>query len=408
MRRTFRLTEASNTQCEITPATAAWLNSLGHASARPLANGQFLVNPGNVCGIFGNGDATFEVAPKTTVRNLLELVLYARTGLSWDPGTVQVEHDPVPLLMAGYLDQVVTEALRAGVLKGYVAVNETSRYMRGRLRFKDQLARRFMQPYPLEVQTTDLSADIAENQILHAALQAMLRVVISEMDKRAEREVMVGRLRRSVAKLGPQTPIHGRIPTWTRTVRNRHYWEALAVAELILEGEGQALAAGSREGAGVIIQTWRIYEAAVARAMREKTDPALDTVSAQYVEPLASNRADRTIRPDIVARYPHGQLLVMDSKFKDKEPQQADLYQSITYSRVLGVEEVVLLYAGERDPAHPVRYEIRQPEHLAGTPRESRCVVTVEYLNLNQDLEGIKQDVWALVDKYDARRIGVE
>lgn len=158
----------------------------------------------------------------------------------------------------------------------------------------------------------------------------------------------------------------------------------------------------------MIIQTWRIYEAAVARAMREKTDPALESVSAQYVEPLASNRADRTIRPDIVARYPHGQLLVMDTKFKDKEPQQADLYQSITYSRVLGVEEVVLLYAGERDPAHPVRYEIRQPEHVAGTPRESRCVVTVEYLNLNQDLEGIKQDVWALVDKYEARRRDVE
>lgn len=408
MHRTFRLTEAADSQCEITPATAAWLNSLDHASARPLTNGQFLVNPGNVCGIFGNGDATFEVAPKTTVRNLLELVLYARTGLSWDPGAVRVEQDSVPLLMAEYLNQVVTEALSAGVLKGYVAVDETSRYMRGRLRFEDQLARRFMQPYPLEVQTTDLSPNIAENQILSAALQAMLRVVVSEMDERAERGVMVGRLQRTVAKLGPQSPIHGRIPTWKRTVRNRHYWEALAVAELILEGEGQALAAGGREGAGVIIQTWRIYEAAVARAMREKTDPALESVSAQYVEPLASNRADRTIRPDIVARYPHGQLLVMDTKFKDKEPQQADLYQSITYSRVLGVEEVVLLYAGERDPAHPVRYEIRQPEHLAGTPRESRCVVTVEYLNLNQDLEGIKQDVWALVDKYEARRIDAE
>lgn len=389
----IHLREATDAECAISTQTAAWLNELDFAQALPLRNGRFLVNPGNVCGLLGNGEITFEIEPKASMRELLELTLYARTGLKWSPTEALAEQREVPVVIAGYLVQVTRNALDRGILRGYRNHQETLRHLRGRLRMTDQLTRRFMQVQPIEVEYTDLTSDILENQILAAAIERMMRVLGSEVEKSGERDEMIGQLRSLRSLLGHQSPLSNTHAhrTWRRTDQNKHYWEALSVAELVLDGGGRSLKAGQHTTTSLLIQTWRIYETAVARALRESM--RFRTVEAQYVEYLATNRTDRTIRPDIVAQYHDGRLLVLDTKFKDKEPQPNDLYQAVTYSRVLGVKEVVLLYAGDHET---VTYNIRQRN------QPTRCDIVVEYLNLDQSVDDIVADVHALADKYGA------
>ena len=67
-------------------------------------------------------------------------------------------------------------ALERGPLNGYVHVEESLRTVRGRIRVGDQMTRRPGMLLPLEVSYDDYTSDVAENQILRAAIRMMLHV----------------------------------------------------------------------------------------------------------------------------------------------------------------------------------------------------------------------------------------
>lgn len=103
------------------------------------------------------------------------------TGLdpvgAWRDGDVDVagQRDLLPAL-AHAAERQVDRALRQGLLQGYRVTEETSPVVRGRIREAEQMRRRFGATLPVEVTYDDFTTDIAENQILRAAVERLLRL----------------------------------------------------------------------------------------------------------------------------------------------------------------------------------------------------------------------------------------
>ena len=102
--------------------------------------------------------------------------------------------------------------------------------MRGRIREADQIKRRFGRLIPLEVRYDDFTVDIAENQLLLAAAQRLLRM--PGLTRRTRHSLQ--RLRLQLADVTP--PTAGVRPSWQPSRLNARYVPALYVAEMILDG----------------------------------------------------------------------------------------------------------------------------------------------------------------------------
>jgi 5-methylcytosine-specific restriction enzyme subunit McrC len=143
----------------------------------PYQPGSWHVAAAGQVGTARIGDMTVHIRPKVPVARLLFLLGYSSHGAAWQPGTVPIASAPdlVPAI-AQALWRQTERALHQGLLPGYVAVEESSPVLRGRLRESVQLGARHGLPLPLEIRHDEFTVDIPENQILRAACARMLAV----------------------------------------------------------------------------------------------------------------------------------------------------------------------------------------------------------------------------------------
>ena len=344
--QTITLREATPTRgCGISPATAHWLTAKKIATVQPSATaGYFDIFTGNVCGIVSSHGTQFEIAPKLPTHRLISLLTYSRTGLTWEASPTQQQvRDVVDLLMV-YFASELSEALRFGLLRGYETTNKQSRFYRGRLRLKDQLSRHQMRIQPLEVQYQNFTSNIPENQILLAAVNTALDTLTKCSDTAVE--TAVRQLRRARATFRDVTTLglHEQAPRWSPNALNKKFHHPLDIAELILSSRGIEAQTGKQRSQGVLIETWRVFETAVARAFRDSL-PA-GSVSTQQSRRLSPDTA-ATIRPDLVISDEYGPCAVADTKYKDGNSlHRDDLYQAVVYATVYGLSSSTLIYAG--------------------------------------------------------------
>ena len=101
---------------------------------------------------------------------------------------------------------------------------------------------------------------------------------------------------------------------------------------------------------------WRVFEAAVARAMKEAF-PGLH-VETQFSSQISD--VGVKIRPDLVLLRDGHPVAVMDTKYKSFSRQSTlsrdDLFQAISYATIFGLPEVTLLYA---DPSPEKVIQVR-------------------------------------------------
>lgn len=344
--QTIALREATTTRgCDISPATAHWLTLRKVATVQPsAAPGCFDVFTGNVCGVVSAHGTQFEIAPKLPTHYLISLLTYARTGLTWEASPTQQEIHDVADLFVVYYASKLSEALRLGLLRGYETTDKQSRFYRGRLRMKDQLSRHQMRIQPLEVRYQDFTSNIPENQILLAAVDAGLAMLPKHSSTAIKTAVQ--QLRRARAAFRNVSPLgaYEQRPRWTPNALNKKLHHVLEIAELILSSQGVKVQVGGQRSAGILIETWRVFESAVARAFRDSLP--MGTVSTQQSRRFSLDMAT-TIRPDLVISDEHGPCAVADTKYKDGNSlSREDLYQAITYATVYGLSSSTLIYAG--------------------------------------------------------------
>ncbi|GAA1243319.1 McrC family protein [Oryzihumus leptocrescens] len=332
------------------------------------------VAAGNKVGVMALGELQVTILPKVPIDRLVFMMGYARNPAFWRNHDVRLDlDDDLATALAHAFVRQATQALEQGLLHGYRTRDDTLPVLRGRVRVGEQIGRRFGVLVPLEVTYDEFTADIAENQILHAAVVQMLRA--PSVPATIRRSLHRLRLQLTdVSLLDRGLPL----PTWQPSRLNIRYQPALRLAELILAGNSFEQRRGDLTVSGFVLDMWRIYEDFVCVALAEAIKTCGGTTSLQYRSHL--DRAETVpLKPDLVWSRGGSPQMVVDAKYKAEKPAgfpQADLYQLLAYCTVFQLDDGHLVYAkGEEVAAshHVIGSHVRIHCHtldLTGSPRD--------------------------------------
>ncbi|MGY5052488.1 McrC family protein [Streptomyces sp. 900105755] len=360
------------------------------AAPDPYAPGRWSLRAGSKVGSVAVGlpgaDETFTVriVPKTPIARLFFLVGYSLDPKGpWRDGEVEVaeQRDLLPAL-AHAVERQVDQALRQGLLQGYRATEESALVVRGRIREAEQIRRRFGATLPVEVTYDEFTTDIAENRLLRAAVERLLRLPGVPRDVR--RRLLHQRARLADAAV----VVRGQpLPDWRPTRLNARYHTALRLARVVLQNASAEHAHGGLRIDGFLFDMNKLFEDFVTVALREALRGSGRTSRLQDAHHL-DEAAEVRMRPDFVLYGADGApAAVVDAKYKTEKRggfPETDLYQMLAYCTALGLREGHLVYA--RGNA----------SHAAHRVRHAGILIHQHALDLDQQPAGLLADIATL------------
>jgi 5-methylcytosine-specific restriction enzyme subunit McrC len=350
---TVELDELGSSTHPLTTEQGQRLARSGTVSAAPsvLIPGHWDISARGKVGAARIGDVELWIRPKLDIARLLFMVGYAIDPEGWrDDEIAMATGDDLVPAVANALWRQTERAVCQGLLQGYREVEETSYVLRGRLREADQLRRHHGRVIPMELRHDDFTVDIAENQILLAAITRMLAV--PRVDQRSRQRLTALRLRLADVT----TLVRGaRLPSWRPNRLNARYHAALRLAEIVWRATSPEHAPGAVTATGFLFDLARIFEDFVTVALAEAL-PAHSSGTAHRQYPCWLDEAAAVrMRPDLVWRAGGVAAAVLDAKYKQEKPAgypNADLYQMLAYCTSLGLRRGHLVYAkGNGQPA---------------------------------------------------------
>lgn len=334
------------------PDQLACLQATGLVEIRPIEAGAVRLVPQRRVGAVHVGDVDVVVTPKVGIARLLFLLGYAADP-GFRPENVEgVEDDELWPAIAETLCRHAERAVDRGVLQGYITEEASLTVVRGRLRVGDQIARRPGLMLPLEVGYDEYSVDIAENQLLRAAVRRMLAVPRVTPDVRARLRHIDGRLD-GVSPLIPGAPL----PKWRPHRLNEQYHAALRLAELVLRAMSFEAGAGGLAVAAFVVDMAVVFENFLTTALREAWASYPGATIGQYPATLDT---DDTLKMnvDVVHVVDGAPRIIVDAKYKLEDARgrypNADHYQMLAYCTALQLDTAWLVYASGT-PGHTPR-----------------------------------------------------
>ncbi|WP_338894751.1 restriction endonuclease [Streptomyces sp. TG1A-60] len=335
-------------------------------------------------------EPTDELAAELPIVRLFFLLGYSLDPRrSWRDGEVEMaEHRDLLPALAHAVERQVDRALRQGLLQGYRATEESALVVRGRIRDAEQIRRRFGAMPPIEVAYDEFTTDIAENRILRAAVERLLRLPGIPRDVR--RRLLHQRVRLTdVTAIVRGQPI----PDWRPTRLNSRYHQALRLARVVLDGASAEHGPGGLRIDGFLFDMNRLFEDFVTTALRETFHSQgrdRDRCSGGHTARLQDSHyldeaAAIRMKPDFVLYGPGGTpCAVVDAKYKAEKQggyPDADLYQMLAYCTALGLREGHLVYAKGN------------AAHAAHRVRHAGIVIHQHALDLDQEPPGLLTDI---------------
>lgn len=327
------------------------------------------------------GALTVRIRPKVPIARLFFLLGYSLDPSgAWRDGEVDVAERPDLLpALALAVERQVDRALRQGLLQGYRETEETSLVVRGRIREAEQIRRRFGAPLPVQVAYDEFTTDIAENRILRAAVERLLR--LPGVEREVRRRLLHQRVR--LADVG--VLVRGRpLPVWRPSRLNARYHRALHLARAVLENASPEHGPGGVRIDGFLFDMNKLFEDFVTVALREALRGTGHRARFQDPHTLDEAAAIR-MRPDLVLYGPdRTPCAVADAKYKAERPggyPDADLYQMLAYCTALGLRDGHLVYAKGN------------AGHAAHRVRHAGIVIHQHALDLEQEPAGLLADV---------------
>jgi len=363
------------TEVDLTLTQAAALVASKVVSVEPIGTGRWLVSGTGKVGVAQIDDVTLRIKPKLPIARIFFLLGFGRR-FEWRDDLVPYDtaNDLVHVLADAFARQA-DRALGRGVIQGYVERDDELAVVRGRLRYREQVTRRFGQITPLLVHYDDFTIDIAENQLVRAAAK-VLRMVpgLDPIVARSLRSI-VQRLD-DVSDLIPGQAL----PTWRSSRRNAHYETVLWFASMVLKHRSIDLPAGTIEVNGFIVNMATVFEDFVTAAFTDSLERIDGRVRAQDPQTLDLDGAVE-MKPDLVWYRGGSPFAVIDAKYKVEKMAgypNADLYQMLAYSTALGLpighlvyakgneaeQEIVVRGSGVRLHAHALNLELMPTELL--------------------------------------------
>ena len=239
--------------------------------------------------------------------------------------------------------------MRRGLLQGYRREEKALHTVRGRIRFGEQIKRRFGVPLPIEVAFDEFTEDIEENRLLKTALHRL-----------AHLPVRAAQARRDVNALGPvfdavELGSYCRgVPEILYTPLNNHYRPAVELARLIIDNSSLELFRGKVTGASFMLDMNIVFEQFLFVALGEAL--ALPPSQWQTQAGLTLDEAKSiNLYPDLLWQLGNRPIFVGDAKYKritSTDFPNADIYQMLAYCTAADLPSGLLIYAkGESDPA---------------------------------------------------------
>jgi 5-methylcytosine-specific restriction enzyme subunit McrC len=354
--------DADGIEVQLDPAQAVLLERSELVEVRRLDVGTYLLLPNGRVGAVRFDDLQIEVTPKQKlgVAHLIFLLGYA-TNPGFRPETITAEtYDDLWPAMAQSLIASVEQALTMGLLQGYRTEQEALQTVRGRIAFEDQLRRRPGYFLPIEVRYDEFSPDIAENQILLAAIYLMLGVPRLQPEIRRRLLHLAARFA-GVTRMLPGAPA----PAWQPSRLNDRYQSALGLAAILLRHSSTRVSAAGVDMSAFVVVMWEVFEDFVTVALKEALASYPGYLESQLAAYLTGegdwttgrtgrrgdSHGDVFMQIDVVYRDETGNPdVVFDAKYKLASSTgtnaNADHYQMLAYCTSLQVPVAWLIYAG--------------------------------------------------------------
>ena len=346
-KRRIWLREWEAVEYELSLSELAQLRSIGAGIAvEPLAiQGRFRLTAREIVGAASASTIDVIIQPKIGVRRLFYLLGFSTE----DPFVESVvdigEEFGLSEAMAAAFSRSLAAALRRGLLNEYLEKEETGFELRGRIRYGDQIARRFGRPMPLEIQYDDYTVDSEQNRVLHTALRRCERMPLRRLGVRRQVRSLLQKFE------GVGVLPSGYLPAAPMVTRlNRRFDAPTTLARLILRGMAVELAKGRHAVPGFLIDMNQLFEDFVYQALGRRLW-AKGVLRQQWRQgemiPLDTMRRLRA-HPDFTGWSRGACAFVGDAKNKrTKQGELSDVYQLMAYCVASRLSAGMLIYAGD-------------------------------------------------------------
>lgn len=368
-------------------------------SVEPVVGTQdrYSLRPNSIIGAVEIDDLSVLIKPKIEIWQVLALACYAIGN-----GAVKFQTDDFGFdqedalhdFLAIALAFQARKAFARGLLHGYRTEEEALHTVRGRIRFDDQLRRRFGVPLPVEVRYDEFTIDVLANQLVKAAAHRLVRARLRSSKARRDLGWVASMLDDvSLCEFAPKD-----VPSVRYDRLNEHYRGVVELSRLILRHGAFESERGEVRASGYLMDMNVVFQEFVTQALRD----ALQTSAAVFGERWIRSLDDGSrihLKPDLVWRERNRCVFVGDAKYKrivDDRIPNADLYQLLAYSIAEDLPGGLLIYAVDET-------ETGNREYVA---RHYGKRLEVAALDLSGTLDKILERVKGLSRKVIALRVG--
>ena len=257
------------------------------------------------------------------------------------------EKETLPDTLALALAAAARRAFAHGLLHDYRSEQETLYTVRGRIRFDEQIRRRFGVPLPVEVEYDEFTDDILANRLVKAATTRLAGMRLRSPSARRGLGWIAGMLDNvSHLEFPPAN-----VPNVTFNRLNDHYRGVVGLSRLILRHSAFESGRGNVRATGFLMNMNNLFQEFVTQALREVLGVS-DSILRSDKSMPRSVHLDETnrirLKPDLSWWDGHVCRFVGDAKYKripHSHVPNADLYQILAYTTALDLPGGLLIYA---------------------------------------------------------------
>jgi len=305
----------------------------------------YRLTAGSTVGAMDIGELSVLIRPKIGIPKLLWMACYA-TG-AFRPQEIRTfdfeEERALPDTLALALTSAARRAFSRGLLHGYRRREEALQTVRGRIRFAEQLRRRYGVPVPIEVRYEEFTDDILANRLVKAAA-----VRLSSMRLRSSRAIRG--IRWVAGVLGNVSEVEypqAAVPELAFDRLNLHYRDVVELSRLILRHGAFEARRGVIRASGFLMDMNVVFQEFVIQALRDSLGVSSRVLRSE--ENVAFDQGRKVIlRPDLSWWDDRTCTFVGDAKYKNLTGRRVpvgDLYQLLAYATALDLPGGLLVYA---------------------------------------------------------------
>ncbi len=324
---------------------------------------RFRLTAGPTVGAVEIGDLSVLIEPKIGIPQLLSLACYALGAfrLEAERQFNFEERESLPDTLAIALVTAARRTFVQGLLHGYREEEQSLQTIRGRIRFDDQLRRRFGVVLPAEVRFDEFTADIQANQLVRAAASRLSAMPLRSREARRGLSWMAAMLEQvSAVDFQPRG-----VPEVRFDQLNEHYRTLVGLARLVLRHGAFGSGRGGIRASGFSINMNVLFQDFLLAALREALGLSAQTLrsDSEAGGVCLDQDGEIRLRPDISWWDGTDCTFVGDAKYKNltgAAVPNTNLYQLLAYATALDLPGGLLVYA--QGEAAPASFQVRHAD----------------------------------------------